>query len=511
MLQRLLCAVTINFLCFQYRRDYKRFMDIKDIEKEQQAKLIDILNRNQNSDIGKKYNFQKIKSITEYQNKVPLTNYEDYLESIEQIKNGEKNILTSAEVLMLELTSGSASASKLIPYTQSLKADFQKGLKPWIYNLYTSYKGLKWGKSYWSVTPATAQKNTSKGGVPIGFEEDSEYFGSLEKKLFDLIFAVPGAIAKEKTMDAFYFKTAVHLLSCESLTFISIWNPTYLMLLLEYMQQHRVAIGACISEKNKKRGLEVSRILDNQAYHKLWKHLKVISCWCDGNAESYAKKLSGWFPGVTIQPKGLLATEGFISFPIAGEAGARLSVQSHFFEFRASNDKKIYLAHELQLGEDYEVIITTSGGLYRYQLNDIIKVIGFSGVFPLIKFIGKAGKVSDLFGEKLNEQFIINTMNTLGIKADFYMIAPETDRYVLYIKSAVIPDNLDEALRDNFHYDYCRKLGQLGALRIFKLTGNPEQEYLDQCVRLGQRLGNIKPTALHLEGSWDMVFKGEYI
>jgi hypothetical protein len=82
---------------------------------------------------------------------------------------------------------------------------------------------------------------------------------------------------------------------------------------------------------------------------------------------------------------------------------------------------------------------------------------------------------------------------------------------VLYIKSGKIPVNIEEALRENFHYDYCRKLGQLKELRIFKLTGDPEQEYMKECVRRGQRLGDIKPVALHLQGGWDSIFKGEYL
>jgi hypothetical protein len=70
---------------------------------------------------------------------------------------------------------------------------------------------------------------------------------------------------------------------------------------------------------------------------------------------------------------------------------------------------------------------------------------------------------------------------------------------------------LDEALRANFHYDYCRRLGQLQALRLFRLCGRPQEEYLEECVRRGQRLGDIKPVLLHLQGGWDQVFEGEYI
>ena len=91
------------------------------------------------------------------------------------------------------------------------------------------------------------------------------------------------------------------------------------------------------------------------------------------------------------------------------------------------------------------------------------------------------------------------------------MFAPRVDRYVLYIKSDIMPKNIDEKLRENFHYDYCRKLGQLKELKIFKLTGNPKQEYINGCVEQGQRIGDIKSTALSLKDGWDEIFKGEYI
>ena len=61
------------------------------------------------------------------------------------------------------------------------------------------------------------------------------------------------------------------------------------------------------------------------------------------------------------------------------------------------------------------MILTTSGGLYRYRLKDIVRVTGFAGSVPLIKFMGKQDKVSDLFGEKLNERFVQDTFSALGL------------------------------------------------------------------------------------------------
>lgn len=511
MFERFVCYLINSFCCLLYSKEYKSYINSVNISKIQQNKLFDIIEKNKYCEYGKKCNFEHIASIDEYQSRVPVTCYEDYLDYIEKIKNGEKNILTCEDILLLELTSGSVSASKLIPYTKSLKDEFQKGLKPWIYSLYSGYRGLKWGKSYWSITPATTQNEYTKGGLPIGFEEDSEYFGKLEKKLLDVIFAVPKDIAKVKDMEVFYYETALSLLKCKNLSFISVWNPTFLFLLLDYMKKHGQSLSRDITRKDRKRGLDVSEFLAKEEYTRLWRHLKVISCWCDANAKEYADRLKALFPGVCIQPKGLLATEGFISFPFPGEDGARISINSHFFEFLSIEDNRVYLVHELEQGKQYSVIITTSGGLYRYKLNDIIEVTGFCGKLPLIRFKGKQDKVSDLFGEKLNEVFVKNTIESLKLKPEFYMVAPESDRYVLYIKSDKVPQDVDQLLRANFHYDYCRKLGQLKELKVFKLTGNPEKEYLDECVKRGQRLGDIKPSVLQLKGGWDKVFEGEYL
>ena len=312
-------------------------------------------------------------------------------------------------------------------------------------------------------------------------------------------------------MDEFYYKTSLQLLMTKNLTLISVWNPTFLLLILDYIEKNIEKLYDGILIKDRFRAIELKELISNKDYKSIWSELQVISCWCDGNSAKYYSEIKRIFPDVNIQAKGLLATEGVISFPFAGENGSRLSINSHFYEFESIKNGKIYLSHEIEKGQDYSVIITTSGGLYRYRLNDIIEVTDVIENFPLIKFKGKKDKVSDMFGEKLNEEFLKSLIEKNDIDPDFYMFAPEIDRYVLYIKSDNIPNGLDEMLRENFHYDYCRKLGQLKELEIFKVSGNAEEEYIDGCVRQGQRIGDIKPTALSLWSGWDKIFKGEYI
>lgn len=506
-LKTLFCYLVNTLCCQLYKADYKRFAAVTSVREVQEERLKEILSKNKETAYGVKYGFGDIDSIKAYQESVPLSDYETYRPLIEQLSQKEESLLTMEKIITFEPTSGSTKAAKLIPYTQSLKDEFQKGIKPWIYDLYTSYPEIRWGKSYWSITPATGGKKYTKSGIPVGFEEDSDYFGRLEKYLMDRVFARPRDIGKETDMERFYFRTVAELLRTRELTLISVWNPTYLLLLLDYLDEHKERL---LDEINRSRREEIRQAVYSKAYDKIWPRLRVISCWCDAYAAAYADKVRDLFPNCIIQPKGLLSTESFVTFPLAGENGGVLSILSHFFEFIDINTNGICLANELETGREYEVVVTTGGGFYRYRTYDIVKVVGWRKYLPLLVFQGKSDRVSDRFGEKLHEAFVRDTVERLAPGADFYMLAPRKDRYVLYIKSDKLPSGkeVDEALRESFHYDYCRRLGQLKELKIFVLTGDPKKEYADGCLAAGQKLGDIKPAWLSSREDWDKFFRG---
>lgn len=173
-------------------------------------------------------------------------------------------------------------------------------------------------------------------------------------------------------------------------------------------------------------------------------------------------------------------------------------------------DDKLHLVFNVKVGKQYEVVITTAGGLYRYKTGDIVYVIDKKNHIPIIKFLGRKNNVCDLFGEKLNATFLKNTIDNLHIDPEFYIFAPKHNGYVLYIKTDNDIPNIDRKLCDNFHYAYCRKLGQLRELKIFRLKGNPIQEYINFCTEKGQKIGDIKPPILSKFEDWDKIFKGEY-
>jgi hypothetical protein len=262
--------------------------------------------------------------------------------------------------------------------------------------------------------------------------------------------------------------------------------------------------------------------------------LRMISCWAHGNAAQALPHMQAYFPHVTIQPKGLLATEAFISFPFKDDLSA-LSLLSHFFEFEETDTTTpvIKLAHELERGRSYAVIVTTGGGLYRYRLNDCIEVVDFYKQCPLIRFIGRQAKVVDICGEKLNEDFVrqivTDTLQKYALEPIFWLLAPECSSgeqplYTLFIQLAVhatsetsqlacVAQTIDERLQESYHYNYARRLGQLDACRLFLIAPNSDafHIYLNVCVTQGQRLGDIKTVALHAYQEWSHCFTGTFI
>jgi hypothetical protein len=231
-------------------------------------------------------------------------------------------------------------------------------------------------------------------------------------------------------------------------------------------------------------------------------------------------ELNQRFPNVCVQGKGLLATEGVVSVPIEEYGAPVAAVTSHFLEFLDEQSGECRLVAELEEGREYSVVVTTGGGLWRYRLGDRVRVVGFAKRTPLLEFLGKEDCVSDLLGEKLNALFVANTLTEFDCCriASFAMLAPCNSgrpHYTLFLESghcqADLAFRLDQRLQANPHYAYCRRIGQLGDLRIFRINRDARDSYVNHCAALGQRAGSVKMTALDRRIGWEHVFIGSYM
>jgi len=447
-----------------------------------QRKLLQqFLKKNASSQYGVKHGYGSIRTVEEFQQQTPIVSYEDLLPWVQRIVDGEQNVLTAEPVQMMEATSGSTTARKLIPYTASLRREFQSAVGAWMVDLYRSFPLLQSGRQYWSLSPAARQQEFTAGGLPIGFTSDAEYLSSVEQAIVKRVLATPPGVGSIACVDAHRRATMRYLADQKHLKLLSVWSPVFLIELL----RHAPA------------GFDPAQN---------WPQLQLISCWTSGASGLFKNELQQRFPNVAIQGKGLLATEGVVSIPLHNQPAPAPALTSHFLEF-LDEDNVPHLAGGLTPGQLYQPLLTCGNGFARYRLGDVVRAVS-----PLyFEFVGRGQGCSDLCGEKLSEAFVASAVQQLHDElsaAKFLTLAPccQADRrgYVL-VSDCQLPastvQKLDDALSQSVHYAYCRQLGQLAAIRLCVVPGAASRHtHLE--VQRGRRAGDIKLSLLQTRLNW---------
>jgi hypothetical protein len=499
---------------------------LRDPAAAQRHRLLGYLRRDADTAFGREHGFASIRSVEEYQARVPIVSYDRLEPWVRRIARGETRVLTAEPVTRLVPSSGSTSAVKLVPFTRSLQREFAAGAGAWIADLYRARPSLMAGPAYWSVTPAAGASRpfldsddhgaNVAPAVPVGFDDDAAYLGGVRAALARRVLAVPEDVRLEHDLDAFHHATLLHLLLERDLRLMSVWHPSFLAGLLDALDARWDELRAAVRRVRPSRADELARA-DPADIRSIWPALRLVSCWADGPAARAAAALAARLPGVALQPKGLLATEGIVTLPFGGQSP--VAVTSHFYEF-LGDDGRPHLAHQLEAGAEYSVVITTGGGLRRYHLADRVREDGYVEATPSVRFVGREDRVSDLAGEKLSDGFVSGVLERLfaaGPPPSFAMLAPEESApngragYVLFVDAAGpvsddLAPRLERELRRNPHYAWCVDLGQLQPARAEGVGPGSSRAYLERCRARGQRLGDIKPASLDVKGGWRDVF-----
>lgn len=461
------------------------------------------------------------------------TAYDDYREAIGRIMAGEAGVLTTAPVTLLEPTSGSTAAAKLVPYTAPLRREFQNAIAPWVFSLYLRRPRLLFARHYWSISPAT-EPGHAASRTPVGFASDAAYLGFFQRSLARRLFTVPPEVRAIRAPGDFWLVTALLLGADADLGLISVWHPSFLRLLVETIQARREELAGAIRSgvlpaslalepgaravvqgrlrRDPRRADLVARFTP-ALLPALWPRLQLVSCWDQGRAQAEAETLRRWFPGALVQGKGLLATEGVVSIPWGDRQVA--AVRSHLLEFLEPDSGRILALHELEPGRDYLVLLTTGGGFVRYRLGDLVRCSGFVGKTPTLEFLGRTGGGCDLVGEKLapaQAEAAIAAAEA-GAPLRFAMLAPDSDGrgYALFLEDdqgrdpAALAAAVEGGLRAGYHYDHARNLGQLRPVAPVPVSDAPRR-YRDALVARGMKAGDVKAVALHPDPDWRSRF-----
>ena len=420
----------------------------------QQNVLLTMMRKNENTEYGKKNNFSKINDIKSYQKNVPVVTYENIRPYVDKIIDGDKNILTSQPAVMFAQTSGTTGKSKFIPVTPACQGDSHNIItRTWIYHAYKAHPDIITGKILSLVSPAV--EGYTEKGVPYGSTS-----GHMYKSMPGIVrkaYAIPYQVFDIADYQAKYY--AIMRIGIEmDVHIICTANPSSVLKMCEKGNEFSDDIIKDIEQGtlSKKYNIEseirkhLEKILKpnyscalklKDFLHKrggkllpidYWPNLALIGCWKGGSVGHYIKKFNSFLNPdgnrpVPVRDWGYLSSEARGSVPLTDDGcSGVLAITANFYEFVDVNDIannpddykqwNFKTVDQLEIGKEYYIFLTTTGGLYRYDINDIIEVTGYYNQTPEIKFLRKGRGMTNLTGEKLSVNQVIDSIEHASIE-----------------------------------------------------------------------------------------------
>ena len=453
---------------FVTARQWRRWVEFsKNPQEIQQQRLIEIVGRNRATRFGRDHRFDEIRTLGDYRKQVAIEDYERLRPYIERAKDGAAAELTAEPVSMFTVTSGSTGEPKLIPVTATSKKNHRELTRLWYHRACVDHPKLMSGKLLGVVSQA--DEGFTSGGIPYGAASGLIFQSS--PGWIRNAYAIPRVVSEIGDFAAKYYIT-MRLAMEHQISFFGTPNPSTILKLVENADQNKAEIirdirdgaiaarweiapeirGRLASElrKNPNRARQLETLAGKHGAlrpSEYWPGLQLIGCWKGGSVGVRLKEFSRWFADSTpVRDLGYMASEAQMTLPISdsGAAGI-LDVSANFYEFipEAEIDgaqPTTLTCEELSEGENYYPILTTPAGLYRYDINDVVRVAGFYNRAPMLEFIRKGRDVTSITGEKVHVNQWIEAMAAAqrgaGIEVQHFRACADAEksRYVFAVE-----------------------------------------------------------------------------
>ena len=521
--------------------------------------LQDILRKNRATAFGKEHGFDEISDHMGYQTRIPMRGYEGYEAYVQRMTGGERHVLTATDPFMYATTSGTTRTPKLIPVTQRWKQQLSALVRVWLHGCLRDHPRVFRHRILTITSPAVEGYTRNK--VPMG-----SVSGLTRRRapwILRRTYCTPYNVSEISDYDLRYFVTMRLALGTQVSALITP-NPSTIIRLAELGQKHaqtmiesiheghlgipqEIRDSLCDEQQNNIRQIE-RRLRPNPAragflasivrkYGTLipryvWPELAIIGCWLGGSAGIQAETMRSFFrPDLPIRDLGFRATEGTMTIPLEDHsASGVLALHANFYEFIAEDDihqetPRVYMAHELEKGGRYYFLLTTIGGLYRYDINDVVEVTGFYKKAPIIAFLRKGRDMVNITGEKLHLNQIIEAAQEAGKQCSLpwtqLQLIPDTEasRYDLLVEPTEMTEEspdlrsfvecFDQTLmKYNIEYEQKRKSDRLAMPRLFVMdNGWSERRRKRDIDTGGKRDAQYKWPVIEL--AWDEASRPE--
>src|SRR5215217_4651522 len=528
----------------------------RDPVQAQDRLLRQILETNAGTEFGRRHGFGSIATFRDFQERVPISGYEDLEPYINAEMLGEPNQLTKHPPVLFTTTSGTTGASKYIPMTREGKEAKSRLTWLWLCGLYRDHPGIVGGRILSVVSPEI--ESYAPSGVPVGAESGHAY--RTVPPPVKSMYTSPYQVFTIEDYEAKYY-TLLRLAAGQNISLIATVNPSTIVLLADRLGRHAESIIRDVRDGQLSREFAVPEEIRGSLHLRpdvaraaqleraaaagggilrpglAWPNLAAIGCWKGGTVGAYLDNFDTYFPQrPPIRDLGYYATELRGSVPMSddGDAGT-IAVGTNVLEFHPASDdrvpegRELLRVEQLEVGQRYFVYVTSASGLYRYEMNDIVEVAGHDRQTPLIRFVQKGKGVVSFTGEKLYEVQVIAAVDQAlaSLRGRYHFIAAvaelvdgttprlvfltEFDDPVADHDGSALVDRLDAALGDqNDEYKTKRASLRYGAPIIRVVRPGEFDNYRRRMVETGQRAdGQFKILRLTSDTSFAAEFAAE--
>ena len=516
----------------------------KRANKMQETCVKRLMRKNKSTVYGKLHNFKDVKSIEDYQRIVPLSVYADYDDYVWRMANGEKGLITNMYVRRFTESSGSTGKQKLVPLSYWAE---------WVCQCFSFSApvgcAVKWFAQHGKTLPAQKGLLTAeigcrkvKGGtisclssIPLlNVKSIVETFTTSPK---EVLFPEPGV-----DMDMHYMKLRFALPS-KKISYLGTIFITTLESMFFYMEENwemlcddiekgiindNVRVPQEIREKynkklkpNPKRAEELRREFrkgfdESPIIPRIWPNVGWMYGMGTGSLSFYQKKLRRYLgEDIPMHYLGYTATEAFMAVPLEFNSFEYVILpQNGFYEFRPIDQEgydNLLTIKDLEVGKEYEIIITNMSGFYRYRIEDVVKVTGYYNQSPKITFCYRLNQIANISGEKVSslafDEIVANLSEEMNDMYIGYSIYPDRStspgHYVLFLETAdPVSDEKKAKYAEKFEQMLCKgnvsvepliKSGALGHCEVKFLKNGTYDDYREVLRSRGANLNQVKP------------------
>lgn len=460
-----------------HRKRFERALD--DPDKAQAERLATVIERSKDTEFGKAHRLHEVRTLRDLQERVPVQNWDSVRPWVEREMRGERHTLCGERPVHYAQSSGTTGTPKRVPSTESFRREFQLSLLTSMSYTYERHRSAFDG----SVLYYVAKKEIARAedGTPIGYTSGFNF--ARMPKLVQRAYAVPYEVFEvDDSLARCYL--AAWFCARSPVTVIGAIFPLTVLEFLRTVQGEADALERDLRLGTLRDDLALTpaqrahferlasrdfaaadRIARSKREHgtlsgaAIFPATRLLYCWTSSSAGMYVERLRGELGAdVAVADAVYAANEGWCNVPMAdGSLGGPVSILGHFYEFVEAGawergERAGVGASGLEPGKTYRVLLSTSAGLFRYDLGDLVTCTGFAGNTPCIHFAGRAGASYNLAGEKLTElhvqQAVSATSRALRRTPDFFVALPKTagkPRWEILLEFAEPPP--PEALR----------------------------------------------------------------